>query len=41
MRDNINHYDFYPTILDFIDVRFNDNKIGLGYSGFKKVNLDE
>ena len=41
MRDNINHYDFYPTILDFIDVRFNDNKIGLGYSGFKEVNLDE
>lgn len=41
MRNNINHYDFYPTILDFIDVRFNDNKIGLGYSGFKEVSLDE
>ena len=41
MRDYINHYDFYPTILDFIDVGFNDNKIGLGYSGFKKVKQDE
>ncbi len=41
MRDYINHYDFYPTILDFIDVGFNDNKIGLGYSGFKKVKPNE
>ena len=41
MRDTINHYDFYPTILDFIDVTFDRNKVGLGYSGFKEVKEEK
>jgi len=41
MRDTINHYDFYPTILDFIDVTFDINKVGLGYSGFKEVKEEK
>jgi len=38
MREDINHYDFFPTIIDFIDVKYEENKLGMGYSGFKEVN---
>ena len=38
MREDINHYDFFPTIIDFIDVEYEGNKLGMGYSGFKDVN---
>ena len=37
MRESINHYDFFPTIIDFIDIQYNGNRLGLGYSGLKKV----
>lgn len=40
-RNNINHYDLYPTILDFMGFNFAGNKLGLGYSGFKKFNNNE
>ena len=38
MREDINHYDFFPTIIDFIDVKYEGNKLGMGYSGFKEVS---
>ena len=38
-RKNINHFDFFPTILHILNFNFN-NKLGLGYTAVKKINLD-
>ena len=40
-RDYINHYDLYPTILDFMSFQYPGNRLGLGYSGLKNVDNDE
>ena len=34
----MNHYDFFPTILNLIGYEFDENKLGLGYSGVKEIN---
>jgi phosphoglycerol transferase len=38
-REQINHFDLYPTILDILDFNIND-KLGLGYSALKPTNID-
>jgi len=40
-RNHINHYDFYPTILNFIGFEFSHNRLGLGYSGLKNFDNNE
>ena len=40
-RNNVNHYDFYPTILNFMGFEFKDNRLGLGYSGLKSFDNNE
>ncbi len=35
-RTSINHFDIFPTILDFIGLKLKDGHLGLGYSGFSK-----
>ena len=40
-RDYINHYDLYPTILDFMGFQFSANRLGLGYSGLKSFDNNE
>ena len=40
-RNYINHYDFYPTILDFMGFEFANNRLGLGYSGLKNFDNNE
>ena len=37
-RNTITHYDFFPTILNLMGYEFNENKLGLGYSGVKEIN---
>lgn len=32
-RDEILHFDMYPTILEFIGIKVPDSRLGLGYSG--------
>ena len=31
----------FPTIIDFANVKYNDNKLGLGVSGFQNFNIKE
>jgi len=38
-RENINHFDFFPTILNILNFNSSD-KLGLGYTAVKKINLD-
>jgi len=40
-RNYINHYDLYPTILDFMGFQFSGNRLGLGYSGLKSFDNNE
>ncbi len=40
-RDYINHYDLYPTLLDFMSFQYPGNRLGLGYSGLKNVDNNE
>ena len=40
-RNYINHYDFYPTILNFMGFEFEKNRLGLGYSGLKIFDDNE
>ena len=40
-RNYINHYDLYPTILDFMGFQFSANRLGLGYSGLKSFDNNE
>ena len=40
-RNFINHYDLYPTILNFMNFEFDGNKLGLGYSGLKTFDNNE
>mgnify|MGYP006162078475 CR=1 FL=1 len=40
-RDYINHYDLYPTILDFMSFQYPGNRLGLGFSGLKNVDNNE
>jgi len=37
-RKMITHFDFFPTILNLMGYEFNENKLGLGYSGVKEIN---
>ena len=37
-RNTMNHYDFFPTILNLIGYEFDENKLGLGYSGVREIN---
>ena len=39
-RNTITHYDFFPTILNLMGYEFNENRLGLGYSGVKAINQD-
>jgi len=39
-RDLINHYDFFPTILNLLNFSFNQDKLGLGVSFIKNTNID-
>ena len=40
-RDKINHYDLFPTILNFMNFEFDQNKLGLGFSALKNFNENE
>jgi len=40
-RHKLNYYDLFPTIIDFANVEYNDNKLGLGVSGFQNFNIKE
>ena len=40
-RDEINHYDLFPTILNFMNFEFDQNKLGLGFSALKNFNEND
>ena len=40
-RNRINHYDLFPTILNFINFEFENNKLGLGFSALKEFKIKE
>jgi len=40
-RNKLNFYDLFPSIVDFINIKYVDNKLGIGVSGFKKIDIRE
>jgi phosphoglycerol transferase len=40
-RNKLNSYDLFPTIVDFVNIKYNGNQLGLGLSGFKSVDITE
>ena len=39
-RNLINHYDLFPTILNLLNFTFANNRLGLGFSAIKKVDIN-
>lgn len=40
-RDKLNFYDLFPTIIDFANIQYNGNGLGIGLSGFQNIDINE
>lgn len=41
LRKDAIHYDFFPSILEYMDIKSDSSKLGMGVSGFKPFNEKE
>ena len=40
-REKILHYDLLPTIIDFLDIDYDGSELGIGISGYDKINKNQ